>query len=87
MLILMLLTTKSCCKSFNLASQWSKNHVSEGKAVEAGEGAHGGDEEVCHSQVHQDVVQVRSELLILNSTRNSDDIDACASYKKKEHKG
>lgn len=76
-----LLTAKSCCESFNLAPDWTKNHVSEGKAVEAGEGAHRGDEEVCHSQVHQDVVQMGPELLILNSTRDSEDINACTGHK------
>lgn len=85
-LILILLTTKSCCKSFNLAPERTKNHVSEGKAVEAGEGAHRGDEEVCHSQVHQDVVQMRPELLILSSACNSKCIDARTSHKQEEHK-
>lgn len=70
-----LLTTNSGCESFNLAPQWTKNHVSEGKAVEAGEGAHSRDEEVRHGQVHQDVVQMRPELLVLNSTCNSEGIN------------
>ncbi len=84
--IVKFLTANSGCKPFNLAPQWTKNHISEGKAVEAGEGAHRGDEEVCHRQVHQDVVEMRAELLVLNSTCNSDGIYGCASHEKKEHK-
>lgn len=79
--IVKFLTTKCCCKSFNLAPQWTKNHVSEGKAVEAGEGAHRGHQEVCHGQVHQDVVQMRPELLVLNSTCNREGINACTGHK------
>lgn len=80
-----ILTSNSCCESFNLAPQWTKNHVSEGKAIEAGEGAHSGDEEVRHGQVHQDVVQVRPELLVLNSARDSDGVNACTGHKEEEH--
>lgn len=54
--IIMLLTTKSCCKSFNLACNWTREHVFKSKTDEAGERAHRGDEEVRNSQVHQDVV-------------------------------
>lgn len=84
--VLMLLTTKSCCKSFDLAPEGTKNHVSEGKAVEAGEGAHRGDEEVRHSQVHQNVVQMRPELLILSCTCDSKRIDGRTGHKQEEHK-
>lgn len=85
-LMLLLLTTNSCCKSFDLAPQWTQNHVSEGKAVETGEGAHGRYKEVCHGQVHQDVVQMRAELLVLNSTCDSEDVDGRTSHKQEEHK-
>lgn len=83
--LIKVLTTNSCCKSLNLAPKWTENHVSEGKAVEAGEGAHSGDEEVRYGQVHQDVVQVRAELLVLNSACDSDGVDACTSHKEEEH--
>ena len=82
----MLLTTKSRCKSFNLAPKWTKNHVSEGKAEEAGERAHGGDKEVCHRQVHQDVVQMRSELLVLDGAHNGERVDGSASHEQEKHK-
>lgn len=85
-IVIMLPTTNSCCKSFNLASDWTKIHVSEGKADEAGEGAHRGDKEVCHSQVHQDVVQMRAELLVCNSACNSQDVDRCTSQPQEKHK-
>lgn len=70
-----ILTANSGCESFNLAPQWTKNHVSEGEAVEAGEGAHSGNKEVCHCQVHQDVVEMRPQFLVLNSTCNSEGIN------------
>lgn len=81
-----LLTTQGCCESFDLAPQWTNNHVSEGKAAEAGEGAHTGHEEVCHGQVHQDVIQMGPELLVLKSTCYGEDINDCSAHKKDEHK-
>ena len=78
-------TTKTCSKTFNLASQWTKSHVSEGKAVEAGERAHGGNEEVCYSHIDQDVVQMRPELLVLKSTCNGEDVDGRTKHKQQEH--
>lgn len=75
------LTTNGCKKSFDLASQGTKYHVSDKEAVEAGESAHSGDQEVCKSHVHQDVVQMGPELLILDSACNCEHIYACTSHK------
>lgn len=76
-----ILTTKGCCKAFDLASQWTHKHVSGGEAAEAGEDAHAGDQQVGKSQVHQDVVQVRPELLIFDSACNCEHIYARTRHK------
>lgn len=80
-----ILTTKGCCKSFDLASQRTHKHVSDSEAAEAGEGANTGDQQVCNSQVHQDVVQMRPELLIFDSACNCERIYACTRHKYEKH--
>lgn len=82
-----ILTTNRCSEPFNLAPQLAKSHIPEGKAVEAGERASGRNHEVCHGHVDQDVVQVRAQLLVLNSTCYSEDIDGCSGHKQNEHDG
>ena len=81
------LTPQSSGEPFDLAEQRAQHHVFEGEAHEAGEGADGGDEEVGHGQVHQDVVEVRPQLLVLDGAGDGERVDAGAGHKQDEHEG
>lgn len=80
-----ILASKRCSEAFDLAAQWTQNHVSEGKADEAGGGTCRRNDEVRHRHVDQDVVQMRPQLLILKSARNSEEVDGRASNEQDEH--
>lgn len=79
------LTTQCCHKTLDLACQWSKDKVSAGKGYGGDGGAEAGDQEVCHSQVQQDKIEVRAQLLVFGRARNCQRIDADAHNRHKKH--
>lgn len=80
------LTTQCCHKTFNLASQWSKDKVSAGE-VYGGDGrAKAGYQQVCHSQVQQDEVEVRPQLLVFRRAHNCQHVDGDAPGRYEKHK-
>lgn len=78
------LTTKCCHKTLNLAHMWSKDEISVCKGAAGSEGAHTGHKKVRHSQVHQDVVEVGPQLLVLDGACHCKQIDGSARNKNKE---
>lgn len=80
------LTTQCCHKTLSLACQRSKDKVSAGEGYSGDGGAKAGHQEVCHSQVQQDKVEVRPQLLVLGRARNCQHVDADAPDGYKWHK-
>lgn len=79
------LTTQCCRKTLNLACQWSKDKVSAGKGYSGDRRAKEGYQQVCHSQVQQDKVEVRPQLLVFGRARNCQHVDADAPDRKNCH--
>lgn len=75
------LTAKSSCKSLNLACNRSHDKVFVGKGQAGGGGSKHGHQQVSYCQVHQNVVEMGSQLLELDSTHDGKDVDSSAGNK------
>lgn len=80
-----LLTAKCDQKALDFAHKRSKDKISESKSAARSKGANNRYKKIGYSQVDQDVVEVGSQLLVLDGACNGEQVDKTAHGEYEKH--